>query len=208
MELSADGDWTQRHIKREERGKEMADLARIFCSLGEKTFKTDNDLERETWLWGGVLTWNLFSVTCAPDLWMAIQQGASCFPRVMPEKPHRFRLLLSTKLWKCRQRLGGVKKKCQRTARSVCFLCSMFWLCYAACGILVPRAGTEPVPPAVEAWSLNHWTTREAPGEGLCIRELSKTILKLAGGILLLTTERMITHSYWWMKRASPTNLF
>ena len=30
-----------------------------------------------------------------------------------------------------------------------------------ACGILVPRPGIEPVPPAVEAQSLNHWTTRE-----------------------------------------------
>ena len=32
-----------------------------------------------------------------------------------------------------------------------------------ACGISVPRPGIEPVPPAVEAQSLNHWTTREAP---------------------------------------------
>ena len=23
-----------------------------------------------------------------------------------------------------------------------------------------PRAGLEPVPPALEAWSLNHWTAR------------------------------------------------
>ena len=30
-----------------------------------------------------------------------------------------------------------------------------------ACGILVPRPGIEPVPPAVEAQSLNHWTARE-----------------------------------------------
>ena len=32
-----------------------------------------------------------------------------------------------------------------------------------ACGILVPWPGIEPVPPALEAWSLNHWTTREVP---------------------------------------------
>ena len=36
-----------------------------------------------------------------------------------------------------------------------------FWLCPRACGILVPGPGIEPLPPAVEAWSLNHWTTRE-----------------------------------------------
>ena len=28
-------------------------------------------------------------------------------------------------------------------------------------GILVPQPGTEPVPLAVEALSLNHWTARE-----------------------------------------------
>ena len=29
--------------------------------------------------------------------------------------------------------------------------------------ILVPQPGIEPVPPAVEVWSLNHWTAREIP---------------------------------------------
>ena len=32
-----------------------------------------------------------------------------------------------------------------------------------ACGILVPPPGIEPMPTAVEAWSLNHWTAREVP---------------------------------------------
>ena len=27
--------------------------------------------------------------------------------------------------------------------------------------ILVPQPGIKPVPPAVEVWSLNHWTIRE-----------------------------------------------
>ena len=31
------------------------------------------------------------------------------------------------------------------------------------CGILVPRPGIEPAPPALEAWSLKHWTAREVP---------------------------------------------
>ena len=35
-----------------------------------------------------------------------------------------------------------------------------FW---PACGILVPRPGIEPTPTSLEAWSLNHWTTREVP---------------------------------------------
>ena len=33
----------------------------------------------------------------------------------------------------------------------------------AACGILVPQPGITPAPAAMEAWSLNHWTTREVP---------------------------------------------
>ena len=33
-----------------------------------------------------------------------------------------------------------------------------------ACRILVPPPGIEPVSPAVEAWSLNHWTAVEVPG--------------------------------------------
>ena len=36
-----------------------------------------------------------------------------------------------------------------------------FWLHHVACGILVPQPGIEPVPPAAEARSLNHWTARE-----------------------------------------------
>ena len=36
-----------------------------------------------------------------------------------------------------------------------------FWLHHTACGILVPHLGIEPMPPAVEAWSLNHWANRE-----------------------------------------------
>ena len=38
-----------------------------------------------------------------------------------------------------------------------------FWPHHAACGILIPRPGMEPVPPAVGAWSPKHWTAREFP---------------------------------------------
>ena len=44
----------------------------------------------------------------------------------------------------------------------VLFVC-LFWPWHIACGILVPWPGIEPVPPAVEARSPNHWTTREFP---------------------------------------------
>ena len=36
-------------------------------------------------------------------------------------------------------------------------------LCDEVCGVLVSQLGMELVPPAVEAWSPNHWTTREVP---------------------------------------------
>ena len=35
------------------------------------------------------------------------------------------------------------------------------WLYEMACEILLPQPGIEPVPPAGEVRSLNHWTTRE-----------------------------------------------
>ena len=38
-----------------------------------------------------------------------------------------------------------------------------FWPHCMACGILVPSPGIEPTSPALEVWSLNHWTTREVP---------------------------------------------
>ena len=42
----------------------------------------------------------------------------------------------------------------------VCFFGSVTY------GILVLRPGIEPTPPALEAWSRNHWTTREVPEQG------------------------------------------
>ena len=36
-----------------------------------------------------------------------------------------------------------------------------------ACGILVPRPGIEPGPPAVEVWRPNHWTSREVLRRGI-----------------------------------------
>ena len=39
--------------------------------------------------------------------------------------------------------------------------CTMQDLLVVACEIyLVPQPGNEPRPPALEAWSLSHWTTR------------------------------------------------
>ena len=35
----------------------------------------------------------------------------------------------------------------------------------AACGLYFPEQGSNPGPPALGAWSLSHWTTREVPGK-------------------------------------------
>ena len=38
------------------------------------------------------------------------------------------------------------------------------WFCgFKACGILASPPGIEPEPPALEAWSPNHWTARDDP---------------------------------------------
>ena len=71
------------------------------------------------------------------------------------------------------------------TARFHCFLkylfidfiyLFIFWPCRTACWILVPRPGIEPLPPAVEARSLNHWTTREVPRLSFFIQHNSTEI--------------------------------
>ena len=46
------------------------------------------------------------------------------------------------------------------------FALSLFFFGRSPCGILVPQAGIKPMPPAVEAmeaWSLNQQTPKEAP---------------------------------------------
>ena len=47
----------------------------------------------------------------------------------------------------------------------------IFCLRCRACGTLVPQPGIEPVPPALQAWSLNHWTAREVPQHSVLILE-------------------------------------
>ena len=45
----------------------------------------------------------------------------------------------------------------------ILLLLLLFLFCHVAYRILVPRPGVEPMPPALEARSLNHWTAREVP---------------------------------------------
>ena len=65
-----------------------------------------------------------------------------------------------------------------------------FWLHCTVCGILAPRPGIEPMPPALEAQGLNHWITREVPRLG----------------ILALPLFRIKCIKYWHLVEPSGTN--
>ena len=43
------------------------------------------------------------------------------------------------------------------------FIFYLFIFSHVAYGILLPQLEIEPASPAVETWSLNHWTAREFP---------------------------------------------
>ena len=47
-----------------------------------------------------------------------------------------------------------------------------------ACRILVPQPGIEPMPPAVEARSPNHWATREVPDQVFSNHFIKRVLLK------------------------------
>ena len=52
-----------------------------------------------------------------------------------------------------------LRNMCLEDFKPVSFF--FFWPYYAACRILVPWPGSEPVPPALGAQGLNYWTTRK-----------------------------------------------
>ena len=57
-----------------------------------------------------------------------------------------------------------------------------FWS--EACRILVPQAGIEPKLPTVEAWSLNHWTTREVSLLSISCQTWQCDLLWFLGGCM------------------------
>ena len=56
----------------------------------------------------------------------------------------------------------GINPICQ-TNRKIRFSFLNFWPYPAAFGSLVPSPWIKLTPPALEVWSLNHWTIREVP---------------------------------------------
>ena len=55
---------------------------------------------------------------------------------------------------------------------------AFFWSCHTACRLLVSPRGIEPVPLTVKVWKLNHWTTRELPGDHF-LKKAIQSILRL-----------------------------
>ena len=105
---------------------------------------------------------------------------------------------------------------------NIIFILIYFWPCHVACGILVPQPRIEPMLPATEAQSLNHWTTREVR----CMvfdfllrlpNELLKTWwLEITKCILSHFYRPEVQNSFQWVRlrcqqgrhRASGKNLF
>ena len=58
----------------------------------------------------------------------------------------------------------------------------------AAHGILVLQPGIEPMHPALEARSLNHWTAKEVPSE--CYNEYTQEVQRLAQNLCVLSYSR------------------
>ena len=57
--------------------------------------------------------------------------------------------------------IWGTENRLSFSFFSFLFFFFFFFLHRIECGILLSQAQIEPVLPAVEAQSLNHWTTRE-----------------------------------------------
>ena len=55
-----------------------------------------------------------------------------------------------------------------------------------ACGVLFPWPGIKPAPLTVEAWSLNHWPTREVAGEMKIVKQSENIDFHLYCFLLLL----------------------
>ena len=64
-----------------------------------------------------------------------------------------------------------------------------FWLHCVAYGILVPHLVIEPVPPALEVQSPNHWISREVPNVNYCSANIWRPSLSL--------WEKFSSLSYW-----------
>ena len=62
-----------------------------------------------------------------------------------------------------------IQNSAQRSFSFLLLLFFFFWPHHAASGTLVPWPRFEPASPALEAWSLNHWSTRVLDLSCVCV---------------------------------------
>ena len=74
-----------------------------------------------------------------------------------------YRGVCSSQFQKSKKSLNNIKKKKKKERKKYLFG-------QAACGILMFWPRTKSMPPALEAWSFNHWTIREFP-EGVKLKK-------------------------------------
>ena len=86
-----------------------------------------------------------------------------------------------------------------------CF--AYFRLCHAVCRILVPRPGIEPGPPALGAWSLNHWTTREVVTTQILHHSPSGIFSQPSYPILITLSSAVLKPKHLWFPNPQSSGL-
>ena len=145
------------------------------------------DLNTTAYLFPSWLPWYLYSLTCPPPsglhsplchffFWLCFKFWCSSawFPKVSSLLTQHSCPLWSqpwqSSLSNCRLMSPG-SSTFEKTKKK-----NLFWPHCGACGILVSWPGIEPAPPALEAWSLNCWTTREVLESQICISILDVSL--------------------------------
>ena len=70
-----------------------------------------------------------------------------------------------------------------------------------------PQPGIEPMPPAVEAWSLNHWITREVPHNEIFILFQYNFLKKIWAFVILFLFKRLENNVKQHIQLSSNLNI-
>ena len=102
--------------------------------------------------------------------------------------------MLDIEFLRCQERKGA-KRHWNNCVREWCgsYLFIYFFLAML-CGILVPWPGVMLMPPALEAWSLNHWTAREVPCGSLMLEGVEMQGNWHLGGIVINNLEQWFSN--------------
>ena len=97
-------------------------------------------------------------------------------PQVHPLWNVGISIILSKSMWGISMMKRTQHSTYSRCTLNVPFSSTSLFLFYflqhhSARRILIPWPRTEPMPPAVEAWSLNHWATSKVPSTSLFLKQ-------------------------------------